>query len=50
VIASNPGDVTAGQEESSIYDSVQVYQPGDAVPFVLDGTTAGTILVADLLP
>jgi Uma2 family endonuclease len=32
------------------YGSVQNYQPGDAVPLVLDGTTAGTIPVADLLP
>jgi hypothetical protein len=30
------------------YGSFQIYQPGDAVPLVLDG--AGAIPVADLLP
>src|SRR5438874_6308904 len=32
------------------YLSFQIYQPGDAVPIVLDGTVAGTIPAADLLP
>ncbi len=32
------------------YGSFQVYQPGDAIPLVLDGVTVGTIPVADLLP
>jgi hypothetical protein len=32
------------------YGSFQVYQPGDAVPLVLDGNTAGTIPAADLFP
>ncbi len=32
------------------YGSYQVYQPGDAVPLVLDGATVATIPVADLLP
>src|SRR5262249_7260862 len=32
------------------YGSFQTYQPGDAVPLVLDGNTVGTIPVAELLP
>ena len=32
------------------YGSFQTYQPGDAIPLVLDGQTVGSILVADLLP
>ena len=32
------------------YLSFHFYQPGDAVPLVLDGTTAGAIPAADLLP
>jgi len=32
------------------YGSFQVYQPGDALPLVLDGNTVGTLAVADLLP
>jgi Uma2 family endonuclease len=32
------------------YGSFQVYQPGDVIPFVLDGSAAGTVAVADLLP
>jgi Uma2 family endonuclease len=32
------------------YGSFQVYQPGDAVPLVLDGATVATIPVAELLP
>ncbi len=32
------------------YGSFQVYQPGDAIPFVLDGNVVGTVAAADLLP
>ena len=32
------------------YGAFQTYQPGDAIPLVLDGQTVGSILVADLLP
>ncbi|MGH7169399.1 MAG: Uma2 family endonuclease [Gemmataceae bacterium] len=32
------------------YSSFQIYQPGDAVPLVLDRATVGTVLVDDLLP
>jgi Uma2 family endonuclease len=32
------------------YQSFQTYQPGDAVPLVLDDSTAGTVPAADLLP
>jgi Uma2 family endonuclease len=32
------------------YGAFQTYQPGDAVPLVLDGNTVGTIPVVDLLP
>ena len=32
------------------YGSFQVYQPGDAVPLILDGQTVGTIAADDLLP
>jgi hypothetical protein len=32
------------------YASFQLYQPGDAVPLVLDGNTAGTVPVDELLP
>ncbi len=32
------------------YHSLQTYQPGDAVPLVLDGNTVGAIPAADLLP
>jgi Uma2 family endonuclease len=32
------------------YGSFQTYQPGDALPLVLDGTTIATVLVAELLP
>jgi Uma2 family endonuclease len=32
------------------YSSFQVYQPGDAIPLVLDGTTVGTVPAAELLP
>jgi Uma2 family endonuclease len=32
------------------YHSFQTYQPGDAIPLVLDGTVVATVAVADLLP
>ncbi len=32
------------------YGSFQVYQPGDAIPLVLDGNTVGMLAAADLLP
>lgn len=32
------------------YSSFQIYQPGDAVPLVLDGATVATIPVDELLP
>jgi Uma2 family endonuclease len=32
------------------YGSFQIYQPGDNIPLVLDGTTVSSLLVADLLP
>jgi Uma2 family endonuclease len=32
------------------YHSFQIYQPGDAVPLVLDAATVGTVPAADLLP
>lgn len=32
------------------YGSYQIYQPGDAIPLILDGTTVGTVAVNDLLP
>ncbi len=32
------------------YGSFQVYQPGDAVPLVLDGAATGSVPVSDLLP
>jgi Uma2 family endonuclease len=32
------------------YGAFQTYQPGDAVPLVLDGTTAATVPATDLLP
>jgi Uma2 family endonuclease len=32
------------------YASFQTYQPGDAIPLVLDGVTVGTVTAADLLP
>jgi Uma2 family endonuclease len=40
---SGPADIPA-------YSSFQVYQPGDAVPLVLDGVTVGTVPGDDLLP
>jgi Uma2 family endonuclease len=32
------------------YGSFQIYQPGDAVPLILDGNAVGTVPVANLLP
>jgi Uma2 family endonuclease len=32
------------------YGASQVYQPGDAVPLVLDGAAVGSVAAADLLP
>jgi Putative restriction endonuclease len=32
------------------YGSFQVYQPGDAIPLVLDGNAVGVLAAADLLP
>ena len=32
------------------YGAFQTFQPGDSVPLVLDGTTAGSVPAADLLP
>ncbi len=32
------------------YGAFQTFQPGDAIPLVLDGDTAGTVAAADLLP
>ena len=32
------------------YGAFQTYQPGDAVPLVLDGATVGNVPAADLLP
>jgi Uma2 family endonuclease len=40
----------SGPTAVPVYGSSQTYQPGDAVPLVLDGTIAATIPVADLLP
>jgi Uma2 family endonuclease len=40
----------SGMTPVPAYGSFQVYQPGDALPLVLDGAAVGTILVSDLLP
>jgi hypothetical protein len=32
------------------YGAFRTYQPGDAIPIVLDGNVVGTVAVADLLP
>jgi Uma2 family endonuclease len=32
------------------YGSLQLYQPGDAVPLILDGNPEATVAVSDLLP
>src|SRR5262249_27826668 len=32
------------------YASLQIYQPGDDVPLVLDGATIGTVPAVDMLP
>jgi Uma2 family endonuclease len=53
----NPGDQRiqvytrpSGSAAVPAYGSFQVYQPGDAVPLLLDGVAVGTIPAADLLP
>jgi Uma2 family endonuclease len=33
-----------------LYRSLQSYQPGDALPLVLDGSAVGAVATADLLP
>ncbi|HEY7428405.1 MAG TPA: Uma2 family endonuclease [Gemmataceae bacterium] len=40
----------SGSTAVPAYHSFQTYQPGDAVPLVLDGATVGTLPAADLLP
>jgi Uma2 family endonuclease len=40
----------SGPSAAPAYGSFQVYQPGDAVPVVLDGSTVATAPVSDLLP
>jgi Uma2 family endonuclease len=40
----------SGPSPHLTYGSIQTYQPGDAVPLVLDGNPIGTFPVADLLP
>ncbi len=40
----------SGPAPLSAYAALQSYHPGEAVPLVLDGNTAATVLVSDLLP
>jgi Uma2 family endonuclease len=40
----------SGPIEIPAYSSFQIYQPGDAVPLVLDGALVGTIPADELLP
>ena len=40
----------SGPSAVPAYQSFQTYQPGDAVPLVLDGITVGTVPAAELLP
>jgi Uma2 family endonuclease len=40
----------SGPMELPAYGAFQTFQPGDAIPVVLDGVTTGTVPVADLLP
>ena len=40
----------SGPAEVPAYGAFQTYQPGDSIPLVLEGTTAATLAVADLLP
>jgi Uma2 family endonuclease len=40
----------SGPTSVPAYGSFQTYQPGDAIPLVLDGVTVGTLPVVDLLP
>ncbi len=45
-VYTNPTGPTADPS----YQQLQVYQPGDQVPLVLDGQEVGRLAVADLLP
>lgn len=40
----------SGPAANPAYASLQTYRIGDSVPLILDGNTAATIPVADLLP
>jgi Uma2 family endonuclease len=40
----------SGPTASPAYNALQVYQPGDGVPLVLDGNAVGTVPAAELLP
>jgi Uma2 family endonuclease len=40
----------SGPAAIPVYSSFQIYQPGDAVPLVLDGATVGTVPADELLP
>jgi Uma2 family endonuclease len=40
----------SGSTPVPAYGSFQTYQPGDALPLVLDGNTVGALPVVDLLP
>jgi Uma2 family endonuclease len=40
----------SGPTEVPAYASFQLYRPGDAIPLVLDGNTAGTVPVEEMLP
>jgi Uma2 family endonuclease len=40
----------SGPSAIPAYNAMQTYQPGDAVPLVLDGVTVGSLAAADLLP
>ena len=40
----------SGPTAAPTYGAFQTFQPGDSVPLVLDGATAGAVPVADLLP
>ncbi|HEX3149540.1 MAG TPA: Uma2 family endonuclease [Gemmataceae bacterium] len=40
----------SGPTEIPAYGAFQTYQPGDAVPLVLDGVTVATVPASDLLP
>lgn len=40
----------SGSTASPAYQSLQLYQPGDGVPLMLDGTAVGPLVAAVLLP